>query len=179
MGITIKLIQEEKKADILLPNEPFQLFGKLLPAYSNGVWTYSKVILPEEEVTSMCFPEENFQYEAMKDQYTFIGAYDKEQCIGLGIFQEAWNKYLYLYDLKVKQTYRGKDVGRQILDKGKELSLLKGYHGIYTIGQDNNLGACLFYLKNGFVIGGLDTCVYRGTSQEGKADVHFYWNYES
>lgn len=36
------------------------------------------------------------------------------------------------------------------------------------------IGACLFYLKNGFVIGGLDTNVYKGTSQEGKKDILFY-----
>ena len=40
--------------------------------------------------------------------------------------------------------------------------------------QDNNLSACLFYLKNGFRIGGLDTEVYGGTNQEGKADILFY-----
>ena len=36
------------------------------------------------------------------------------------------------------------------------------------------VGACLFYLKNGFVIGGLDTHVYVGTSQEEKSDILFY-----
>lgn len=39
---------------------------------------------------------------------------------------------------------------------------------------DNNLGACLFYIKRGFVIGGLNTNVYKGTKQEGKADIYFY-----
>ena len=46
--------------------------------------------------------------------------------------------------------------------------------GLYTQGQDNNLGACRFYLKAGFRIGGLDTEVYKGTNQEGKADILFY-----
>lgn len=47
-------------------------------------------------------------------------------------------------------------------------------HGLWTIGQDNNLAACLFYVNNGFRIGGLDTDVYIGTKQEGKADIYFY-----
>lgn len=50
------------------------------------------------------------------------------------------------------------------------------YSGIYTQGQDNNLFACLFYIKTGFHIGGLDTNVYKGTKQEGKADILFYLN---
>ncbi|MBR6607453.1 MAG: hypothetical protein IKK98_02130, partial [Oscillospiraceae bacterium] len=50
----------------------------------------------------------------------------------------------------------------------------QGCRSIYTQGQDNNLAACRFYLKHGFVIGGLDTMVYNGTSQQGKSDVIFY-----
>ena len=45
---------------------------------------------------------------------------------------------------------------------------------LFRSGQNNNLGACKFYIKAGFRIGGLDTEVYKGTSQEGKADILFY-----
>ena len=61
-----------------------------------------------------------------------------------------------------------------LIEKSKQAAAEQGYLGIYTQGQDNNLGACLFYLNNGFVIGGLDTHVYNGTSQEGKSDILFY-----
>ena len=61
-----------------------------------------------------------------------------------------------------------------LIEKSKETALEQGYRGIYTQGQDNNLGACLFYMKNGFVIGGLDTHVYTGTSGDGKSDILFY-----
>ena len=46
--------------------------------------------------------------------------------------------------------------------------------GSYLECQDNNPGAFLFYLNSGFYIGGLDTNVYRHTSQEGKADILLY-----
>ena len=65
-------------------------------------------------------------------------------------------------------------VSSLLLQTAMELALQKGYRGIYTIGQDNNLSACLFYIRNGFRIGGLDTDVYKGTNQEGKADIIFY-----
>lgn len=57
--------------------------------------------------------------------------------------------------------------------KSKEIAVQNGYCGLYTQGQDNNPGACLFYLHSGFYIGGLDTNVYRHTKQEGKADILF------
>ena len=63
-----------------------------------------------------------------------------------------------------------------LLDRAKALAQELGYRGLYTQGQYNNLGACLFYLKNGFVIGGLDTYTYKGTSQENKVDVLFYYD---
>lgn len=44
----------------------------------------------------------------------------------------------------------------------------------YNTYGGNNLAACLFYIKCGFAIGGLDTNVYKGTKQEGKADIYFY-----
>lgn len=44
------------------------------------------------------------------------------------------------------------------------------YAGLYTVGQDNNLNACLFYLSFGFEIGGLDTKIYENTKQSGKYD---------
>ena len=83
-------------------------------------------------------------------------------------------KLMYLYDLKVNREYRHKGVARLLLEKAKEIALSSGYSGIYTQGQDNNLGACLFYIKSGFYIGGLDTNVYKGTKQEGKSDIIFY-----
>ena len=65
-------------------------------------------------------------------------------------------------------------LGSRLIEMSKKIAKSRGYRGIYTQGQDDNLGACLFYLNNGFIIGGLDTQVYAGTSQEGKKDILFY-----
>jgi hypothetical protein len=65
-----------------------------------------------------------------------------------------------------------------LIERSAQVAARKGYRGIYTRGQDNNLSACLFYAKNGFRIGGLDTEVYRGTNQEGKSDILFYMDVE-
>ena len=86
--IEIKIIDAAHKDDINIPNEPFQLIGRMIPSYSDEQWNYS-----------------------------------------VRYFNEA-------------------DI--------------------------NNLAACLFYIKTGFHIGGLDTNVYKGTKQEGKADIIFY-----
>lgn len=172
--ITVKIIDKEHKADINIPNEPFKLFGLMLPSYNNGKWDHTVIAFPQENHTEMCFPDENYDYDAMSEDHIFIGAYDGERCIGLAILKQEWFKYMYLYDLKVNSAYRGKGVGAMLIDKCKEVAVEHGYRGIYTQGQDNNLGACKFYLKCGFQIGGVNTFIYNGTSQENKKDIFFY-----
>lgn len=179
--ITIKLIDEQHSADINLPNESFRIFGRLLPKYSNGEWSCESVLFSTTDVTELCFPNENYDFELMSANSTFIGAYDvedahggTEKCVALAVMQEGFFKYMYLYDLKVSAAVRGKGVGTKLIERAKALALERGYRGIYVIAQDNNLGACLFYLKNGFRLGGLDTEVYKGTAQEGKRDIIFY-----
>lgn len=172
--IKIKIIDKENKDDINIKNEPFALYGKMIPSY-NGIWTYSVDIFPEEEIIFMTFPDENYDYDKMADESIFVGAYDEnDNCIGLAIYKHSWNKYLYLYDLKVCSNYRKLGIAKKLVEEGKKIAKDNGYIGIYTQGQDNNLSACLFYIKTGFVIGGFDTMIYKGTKQEGKSDIVFY-----
>lgn len=170
--IEIKIIDSEHKADINIPNQPFPLFGRMIPGYRDKIWSYTIERFADE--TTMCFPNENYNYEEMIQNSTFIGAYDNNVCIGLAIMQSGFFKYMYLYDLKVNLEYRKKGVAKRLIEKAKAIALASGYNGIYTQGQDNNLGACQFYIKTGFYIGGLDTNIYKGTKQEGKSDIIFY-----
>lgn len=171
-NITVRFIGKENASDINIKNEKFKLFGRMIPSYQDGNWSYT--VEENDEIEWDIFPDENYDFDAMKEEYVFIGAYDGEECIGLAIFQKQWFKYFYLYDLKVNSKYRGQHIGEKLLEKAGEYAKEAGYRGLWTIGQDNNLGACLFYVNNGFEIGGLDTSVYKGTKQEGKADIHFY-----
>ena len=171
--IQIREIDPLHAADINLPNEPFRLFGRLVVSYTDEQWHYKTHDFPEDQITEMTFPDEPYCYDAMADS-RFLGAYDGEKCIGLAVLQPGFFRYMYLYDLKVNQAYRGQHIGQTLLQKTKEIAVSQGYCGIYTQCQDNNLGACLFYLRSGFHIGGLDTNVYRHTAQEGKSDILFY-----
>ena len=175
--IEIRIIDETAKADINIKNEPFRMFGRVVVSRRDGEWTYELETYDPETVSEMCFPDENYDYDAMQDS-VFIGAYDGEMCVGLAIMQPGFFRYMYLYDLKVNRSYRGKHIGKKLIEKAKEVAVSHGYRGIYTYGQDDNPGACLFYLGSGFRIGGLDTDVYRHTKQENKADIIFYCDAE-
>lgn len=170
----IRLIGAADRADINIPNDPFPLRGRLELSYQQGVWNSRPVYLPEEQVSSMCFPDENYDYDDMAADHYFVGAYEDDRCIGLAILQKRWNRYLYLEDLKVNADSRRSGAGRAMILRSAQLAEELGLRGISCVCQDNNLDACLFYLSMGFEIGGMDMRVYDGTSQEGKYDIFLY-----
>lgn len=172
--IAIRLIDAQHSRDINIPNEPFPLYGRMIPSYIHEQWRYDIVYFEEDDIGEMCFPDENYAYDEMRSSCVFIGAYDGEKCIGLAVLQDDWMKYMYLYDLKVAKDYRRQGVAYALIEKAKEIGKERGYRGLYTRGQDNNLSACEFYIESGFHIGGFDSDVYKGTSQEGKSDIIFY-----
>ncbi len=172
--ITIKIIAENNKNDVNIPNEPFSVFGKMIPCYNGEIWSYSVQHFDKSDVFDMCFPNENYDFDAMSDDHIFIGAYDCDACIGLAILKRDFFKYMYLYDLKVSSAYRRRGIGKMLIEKAKEIALSNGYNGIYLHAQDNNLASCLFYVSCGFYIGGFDNNLYKGTTQEGKSDIIFY-----
>ena len=170
--IEIRQITAENADDLNLKNEPFAMPGRLIPALENGVWTWRTEAF--RQVETMCFPDENYDFGEISEKGVIFGAYEDGKCIGVAIYQDYFLKYMYLYDLKVNAAARGKGVGKRLIEAGMRSAKERGYRGLYTIAQDNNLNACMFYLAAGFEIGGFDNRVYTGTSQEGKADVFFY-----
>ena len=170
--IEIRKIDEIRQADVRLKNEAFAMPGRLIPALRDGVWTWRAELYPEPK--EMTFPDEDYDLTELEKNGVVFGAYDGEKCVGLAIYQRPLFKYLYLYDLKVSKAYRGRGVGKMLVQAGLQEARERGCLGVYTQGQDNNLNACMFYLKTGFRIGGFDNRLYEGTSQAGKGDVIFY-----
>lgn len=112
--ISIRFIDDEHASDINIKNEPFQLFGRMRPCYQDGRWSFSTV--EHEQIQWDIFPDENYDYKKMKPDHIFIGAYDGSACIGLAILRKQWHKYIYLYDLKVNRSYRGRHIASKMID---------------------------------------------------------------
>lgn len=167
-----KQLTKEMEADLRLPNEPFDLFGRMIVNRVNEKWSYETELFEIKD--TMVFPDENYTFEEISKQGFAIGAYDQGICVGLAIYQIQWAKFIYLHDLKINQKYRKQGIAGELIRLGLKEAKRLNYKGVYTIGQDNNLAACQFYLNQGFVIGGLNTDGYRYTNQEEKSDIYFY-----
>ncbi|WP_035619015.1 GNAT family N-acetyltransferase [Lacticigenium naphthae] len=155
-----------------MKNEPFDLFGRLIIEREQNRWIHKEELFQKKE--RMTFPDEKMSIEEIEKKGFAIGAYQEDEIVGLAIFHDDWTKYAYLHDLKVKGSYRQQGIAGNLIEKGLWQAKKQGYAGLYTIAQDNNLGACRFYLKENFVVGGLNTHGYNHTAQEGKADIYFY-----
>lgn len=169
----IRIINEGFEKDINISNQPFKIRGRLLVSFVNNKWEYKEEVFKENKVKEMTFPDENYDFNEMKD-YVFLGAYENNTCVGLAILTETFNSSLFLYDLKVNKSFRKKGIGKKLIEFSYQYALNHNYPGLFTIAQDNNLDACLFYLSCGFEIGGLDTKTYEKTKQAGKYDIYFY-----
>lgn len=170
--IEIRSITRENPEDLNLKNEPFEMPGRFIPTLTDGVWTYRTELFASPRY--MVFPDENYDIDTLSENSAIFGAYENGKCLGIAIYQEAFFKYYYLYDLKVCAAARGMGIGRALIETGMAEAKRRGYIGLYTQAQDNNLNACMFYLKTGFSIGGFDNRLYDGTTQAGKADIIFY-----
>jgi ribosomal protein S18 acetylase RimI-like enzyme len=170
--VEIRQITQKNKADLNLKNEAFEMPGRFIPELKNGIWRYRTELFERPEV--MTFPEEKYVFEELSAGGVAFGAYEGDRCIGVAIYKDFWFRYMYLYDLKVCASARRNGIGRALIRAGYDAARERGYSGIYTVAQDNNLNACMFYLKSGFEIGGFDNRVYDGTSQQNKADIYFY-----
>ena len=61
--VEIREITAGREADINLPNEPFALFGRMIPSYVDERWEYRTELF--DSVSEMCFPDENYDYVSL------------------------------------------------------------------------------------------------------------------
>lgn len=174
--IRIEKISQNNQAALKLPNEPFALFGRLVVSRIGGKWQ-SHEVLPDDSKQTQIFPNEKYDLTVIEQNGFALGAFAGKTCVGLAIFENRWNHYLYLSDLKVTAAYRRKKIASKLMGTAAKLAKEKGMRGLTTIAQDNNLGANRFYLHYGFEIGGLNTKNYQFTKQKGKADIYYYLDF--
>ena len=73
---------------------------------------------------------------------------------------EEWSNRLMVTELWVCDSLRGKGIGRQLMNKAKEVALCQNRRAIILETQSCNTNAIGFYLHQGFELIGFDTCCY-------------------
>ncbi|WP_336780992.1 GNAT family N-acetyltransferase [Paenibacillus illinoisensis] len=143
--------------DINKTNDSFVIYGRVVPSLQSGRWSYTEELYDEARETR--FPDDNLdwsQYINREEQALFL-AYMNNTCIGQIRIIKDWNRLCYIENIATKKDYRGSGVGKLLLHKAEAWAKQRKLIGMSLEAQDDNLGACRFYVKQGFILGGADT----------------------
>ncbi|WP_127539639.1 GNAT family N-acetyltransferase [Paenibacillus illinoisensis] len=143
--------------DINKTNDSFNIYGRVVPSFQSGRWSYTEELYDEMRETR--FPDDQLDwshYINREDKALFL-AYMNNTCIGQIRIIKDWNRFCYIENIATKKDYRGSGVGKLLLHKAEAWAKQRKLIGMSLEAQDDNLGACRFYVKQGFILGGVDT----------------------
>ncbi len=173
-GLNIIPIDGKRLCDLNKTNQPFSIFGRLIPTLAKGEWTFAEELF--ETPYEKQYPDDELDYSEYlgnPDKIIFM-AYVDNQCMGLIRLRRNWNKYCYIEDIAVWREYRGMGLGRNLINAAIQWAKEGGMPGLMLETQDINLVACRFYHKCGFALGGVDTMLYGNCPIKGEKALFWY-----
>lgn len=153
-------ITHENICNINKVNEPFEIIGKIIPKYENGIWTYTEEMYSEAREKQYPNDVEDYEEYINNKDKTIFFFFDNDMCMGQIKMHKSWNKYIFIDEIFVRRNARGKGVGYRLINQAIEWGKQNQLMGLMLETQDNNLLACRFYAKYGFRIGGIDDMLY-------------------
>jgi streptothricin acetyltransferase len=167
-------LRNENLKDINKSNQPFDVIGKIVPIFIEGVWSFSEHLY--ENTYEKSYPDDEEQWDNYidnPDKIIFL-FYDKDECVGLVRLRKNWNNYAYIEDITVSQRNRKLGIGTHLMQKSIQWAKENSLCGIMLETQDSNLLACRFYNKLGFQLGAVDTMLYANFANDDEKAVFWY-----
>lgn len=117
------------------------------------------------------YPNEPWQPHGRHSVYfAMLGS----RCIGQVYIQEFWNNMARVEDIRVDEAFRGRGIGRKLMDAAMNWAKEQGFTTVCLETQDINAAACRFYAAYGFVLSGVDYGVYESTVSKGETALYWY-----
>jgi len=153
-------------------NEPFSIIGKVLPEFYNGIWSFEEELY--DTPSEIRFPDDKLDWSAYIDsnEKIVLLAFHEDACIGQIRLAKDWNRFAYIENIAVKKNFRKSGVGHLLLEAAETWAKEQSLIGLSLEAQNDNLIACRFYAKEGFVLGGVDTLKQ---SANPNIDLTLYW----
>jgi len=172
LGIIIKPLENQSINIINDTNEPFPIIGKIIPSLLNGVWSYKEYLY--DTPSEIRFPDDKLDWSSYIDssEKNVLLAFYEDACIGQIRLVKDWNRFAYIENIAVKKDFRKIGVGHLLLEVAETWAKEQSLIGLSLEAQNDNLIACRFYVKEGFVLGGVDTLKQSSNSN---IDLTLYW----
>lgn len=169
LNMEIVKINQQNLADINKANQPFEIIGKIKPVFINEIWTYTEEIYEQSNMKAYPNDTEDYATYINNPDKTVFLAYSGDECVGQIVLKRDWNGYAFIEDICVAKSERGQGIGTGLIQKAIKWAENLNLKGLALETQDNNLLACRFYAKCGFVIGAVDTMLYRNFNNDESA----------
>ena len=180
MSLFIRALETNDLDNLLEIDDSFIVNARLILSLStvNRRIEYTVEEVPNYEKSYLQNQNDNEElayneYINKPNQVIYIALLHK-QIIGFIVLKKNWNHYAYIEDITVDKKYRTLGVGKRLVDQAKKWAKEGNMPGIMLETQNNNVAACKFYEKCGFVIGGFDFLIYKGLDMTND-EVAMYW----
>lgn len=156
-------------ADVAQCDFSFDVTSELVPPYDN----------PFKQIVPVAAYRKTYGFAA--EDFADVGA-DGMLAVarsagrvgGYILVSESWNRYALIEDFAVDRGARGTGVGIRLMDRAVEWARQRGLPGLRLETQTNNVPACRFYKRYGFVLGGYDKQLYSALGDRPN-EVALFW----
>jgi len=172
MNITLRQMDLQSIHQVDRFNRNSIVNSKLVLHLEDGKLTYSIVPVEPYEKTLSIEPEDYTTFIDNPQKVIFFADVDGQPAGQIKLIP-WWNKFAYVEELVVDTEFRGKGVGHGLMTLAIEWAKHHNFPGLTLETQDNNVPACKFYEKCGFVLSGFDLYAYRNLSNA--SEIALYW----
>lgn len=171
MEITLREIEKQESPRTKSFSRKFMVKARLLLDIENEELVYA--ILPVEPY-ERDIPAKDTEYGFDDAGPTIFFAEVDGNIAGRIKMLQWWNRFAYVEDLVVNPDYRGRGLGRRLLERGIRWARENQFPGVMLETQDDNVPACTLYQSCGFVLSGFDRNVYRAVNPDTR-ETALYW----
>lgn len=150
----------------------FTVHSRLLLRLEDERLKYS--LVPVEPPYEKDIPSEDADYGFDEIEPIVILAAEEGKPAGRIRMVSWWNQFAYVDDIVVNPEFRGRGIGRALLERGIQWSREKGFPGVMLETQQDNPRACALYASCGFVLSGYDSGVYKALKRD-QPETALYW----
>lgn len=127
--------------------------------------------IPADPPIHKVFPDDDGSDDESDDESDgerFVALDGETVCAYVDVEYEPWNRRLTIADIEVDRQYRGRGVGRALMDLAVRRAQEAGATHVWLEVTNVNVPAIRAYRRMGFAVCGLDTTLYRGTGSDGE-----------
>ncbi|WP_406637938.1 GNAT family N-acetyltransferase [Amycolatopsis sp. WGS_07] len=165
--ITYRVAENEREKSAVIKGEfisdtVFEVAG----SESGFTLRPSKLDPPVHKVFPVDEPGEDA--ETAEGKRRFVALDGELVCGYVDTDYEPWNRRLTIADIEVASPYRGRGIGRALMNHAVDWARKRGAGHVWLEVTNINAPAVRAYQRMGFALCGMDTSLYHGTESEGE-----------